>query len=202
VNKALTVAEVDKITFGDLHANIGTALVLRKLEISFDGRPEQTILAGVGQKNQDSSCWTQIRYHYGRGTWQLLHEKASEFSSPATMVREGLLPDLIDAFEKRLGVTLPETHVIHLGVGLYSSKDRNLTENPFAMKNGETYRVVNKRGVARNFKAQVINNSIQIAVVSAHDELLEFFEPRYILSREEWLSLKHVPGDASLNVCC
>lgn len=189
------IEQVDHLTFSMLLDAHGKVRVLTSLVIDANGKPEKGMLAGTAFKDGTKLTFIYIDYHVGRQTWRLVTEQADGVAMPTLRPKEGLLPDVVAWFEERVGVTLPDSKIVHLGVGLYDIKSRYTSDNVFALQDGVTYHVVNKKGVGRDLIARRLHDKTTVAILKTNGESLDFIEPSLILTREEWLSLQPVPQD-------
>ncbi|KVP17323.1 hypothetical protein [Burkholderia ubonensis] len=178
------------ITDSNLSANPNQVLVLDTLEIH-NNRPHRSVLAGMHLADRDGPGLprlVKVEYHFGWRSWVFSEEYSIQ---RATQYVRATMPNAIAAFEAAVGVELPDTRVIELGVGVYGSKSRLASENPFALENGSRYQVTCKTSGVRRFVVDVRNGRTLIRFLDSQGdaEPYETYAPAVVLSAEDWRSL-------------
>ncbi|KVP96962.1 hypothetical protein WJ97_14170 [Burkholderia ubonensis] len=178
------------ITDSDLSANPNQVLVLDTVEIH-NRRPNQSVLAGILIVDGDGPGLprlVKVAFHFGWKSWVCSEEYSIQ---RATRYVRASLPDAIAAFEAAVGIELPDTRVIELGVGVYGSKTRLAAENPFALEHDSRYQVQCKSSGVRRFVVDVRNGRTLIRFLDSQSnaEPDETYEPAVVLSAEDWRSL-------------
>jgi hypothetical protein len=170
-------------------ANRGVVQVRSEIELCRDvPQPGDSILAGVCLPDGDGPNLPQvvtIEYHHGRKCW---HVKVEHSRQERNGLLPGNLPDLVRKFEELAGVTLPVVKIRHLGVGIYPAHTLQHEQNPWAFVDGKFYSVQDKTGRKQTFVADVRDGRTHISFIR-DGQAWEPYEPRYVLSAEEWRSL-------------
>lgn len=183
----------EHITFSDLTANPGTLLVVPEVEIH-QGRPDRSILAGICQPDADGpglARYAMIDFHGGWKSWCLAVEYAIQ---RATSYQPDTLPKLVTQLETLLGATVPPIKVIEPGIGIYSAQTRYPSDNPWQLKDGGFYTVIDPKRGRHTIIADVRNGVTRISFASADLRTVsETFDPAVVLSAAEWKSLTPLP---------
>ncbi|MBQ68993.1 hypothetical protein CL689_02910 [Candidatus Saccharibacteria bacterium] len=150
----IPITRKPKITFSDLHAHPGEALVANGVWIE-SGRPTGSIVAGLKIENrirEDGHDYFLIDFHEGGQYWVFVDEWAKiapQRHQPMT------LPNAITAFEKATGVVLPQIPVISPGVGIWEARNSTKTINPWKLEDGQRYASINRYGKRKEFLARL-----------------------------------------------
>lgn len=142
-----------------------------------------------------------IMFHVGRSSWAIETEYMS--IQRATTYTFGPLPDMVRAFNKMAGITLPEIRVIDPGVGIKSARGEMLS-NPWKLEDGHIYEVeTNYRGRVK-FEArcrpgeedrfQFLSDDNQPLVTG---EYRGWRSPRIELSIPAWNSMRNLTAEAN-----
>lgn len=186
------IESVAKLTFSDLLAKPGVVLALHEFKASRGVPTENGLVAGVCVPDGDGPGMLRvvmIDYHRGNGTWCLVIEHSIQKRNE---YRAGTLPEVVQYFEAEIGVGLPAIKVIDYGTGIYPASCRFQSENPWAFRDGSTYKVTDKRGHERTLIADVKNGRTLITYLDESSPLAGPFEPAVVFGFSEWETLTQV----------
>lgn len=184
----------EKITWSDLHAHEGAALVAPKV-IYRVGVPESDIVAGLKVKDssaQDGFQYFTIQYHNGRRSWMFCDEWAN---TPNMRHQMTSLEDAVARFEEKTGVNLPPITVIDPGVGVWIASNPNEKTNPWKLEAGKQYRCYNPDKRLKEFTVVNTDNGLKLTNIQGSDDPFEERDPRLYLNSWNWENIREISDD-------
>lgn len=186
------IESVAQLTFSDLLAKPGVVLALPKFK-AHAGVPTNTgLIAGVCMPDGDGPGMPKIvmiDFHRGNKSWCLVIEHSIQKRNE---YRAGILPEIVQYFEAEVGVELPAIKVIDYGTGIYPASCRFQSENPWAFRDGSTYKVTDKHGHERTLIANVKNGRTLITYLDESHPIAGPFDPAVVFGFPEWETLTQV----------
>ncbi|ABO59698.1 hypothetical protein LA345_40835 (plasmid) [Burkholderia vietnamiensis] len=179
----------ERVTDSDMASAPSTLFVVREVEIARMA-PNRSRIAGI----RLPGAIVSIDYHFGWKSWTL---RTEPFEQRATDYVRYTLPQAVAAFEKLVGLHLPDIRVIEYGVGLYSAASSTISENPWALRDGGTYEVRHPSNGCKRYSAKIRHDRCMVVPLARNGEPITDaeFDPR-LWTIEEWKSLRECPAAA------
>lgn len=171
-------------------------------EVTLDrGKPDKWILAAslINTPIDSSGAILTIGFHGGRGAWHLITEYKT--AQKATDMQIGTLAEVCKRFAQAAGISkLPSIKVIEPGVGIYDATNKYTTENPWAMKDGETYEFTRRDGRNEQWIASVRNGVTKVTRANSDELSFENFDPALLFNADEWKSMRIAPEPSEIEI--
>lgn len=197
----MNIVQMEKIDFWDLRKeDRGTVYVVDNVTLD-RGRPDKFVIAAclVPSPIDRVGAMKSVTVHGNPGAWALATEY--ETAQKATSYQYGTLAEVLERFAEAAGVeALPPIKFIEPGVGVYDGTKRYISENPWAMKDGEVYEFTRSNGQRQQWMADIRDGFTRVIHIDQAEPTYESFDPRVLFKADEWKTMRIAPEPSEAEV--